>query len=94
MDKYIKMKNKEELYKKAFGERNGCYHFPEMKEDVILCMTIAEEQFKQDLKNKIKKSINVLLEINIDDDSRNGAISALNLVLKECKHTYSVDYSK
>lgn len=82
------MINKEKIYENSFGVINKCSHYPEMRRNVILCMIIAEEQFKQDLKNKIKDSINVLLDLDIDEISKQGGISALNLVLKECEPTY------
>lgn len=85
---------KEELYKKAFGKGDGCHHFPEMKELVILCMEMTEDQFKISLKEKLKEAINVLQELDIDEVSKQGGISALNLVLEECKLTYPIDYSK
>lgn len=89
----MKNNKKEELYKKAFGEVDKCYHFPEMKELVILCMEMTEDQFKISLKEKLKKAINILQELDIDEVSKQGGISALNLVLEECKLTYPIDYN-
>jgi hypothetical protein len=71
------------IYSEVFGKNPKCYHFPELPQLVNLCMESSVDDYKKQLKEKVKKAIDVIQELPIDETSKQGGISALKLILNE-----------
>ena len=69
----------EEVFRKA----DKCYHFPELKQLVLLCMEETNKKQLETLKVKVKKAIEVIEKLEINEVSKQGGISALKLILNE-----------
>ena len=76
------MDNKQ-ILSEVFRKADKCYHFPELPQLVLLCMDEANKEQLKTLKVKVKKAIEVIEKLEIDEVSKQGGISALKLILNE-----------
>lgn len=72
-----------QIFKEVFRKADKYYHFPELKQLVLLCMDEANKEQLKTLKVKVKKAIEIIEKLDIDETSKQGGISALKLVLNE-----------
>lgn len=72
-----------QIFKEVFRKADKCYHFPELKQLVVLCMDESNKEKLKYLKAKVSNAIKIIEKLDIEETSKRGAISALELVLNE-----------